>query len=277
MVAQDETVGPDHPDFYSAQYARFASDLARAMRREVYGEDMGQQGWRSIEEQNAIADFLIAGPHDHILDVGCGSGGPSLALVERTGGRLTGVDVEAAAIAFGQAEAKARGLADRATFKLLGGDGALPFSDGGLDSIVCIDVIAHINGDRAGTLAGWARLLRPGGRLVFTDPAVVTGAITKAELDIRASIGFFMCAPVGVNEAALQSAGLTLVRSEDRTAAIAEIAARWHEVRARHTAVLEREEGAAWFGKRQRFLATTAELARSRRLSRLLYFAEKPA
>ena len=36
-------------------------------------------------------------------------------------------------------------------------------------------------------------------------------------------------------------------------------------------------EDAAWYGWRQRFLAATAELARSRRMSRFLYLAEKTA
>jgi len=70
--------------------------------------------------------------------------------------------------------------------------------------------------------------------------------------------------------------GRRLRPREDRTPAVAEIAARWHAVRARHAAELEREEGGEWFAQRQRFLAMTAELAGSRRLSRILYLAEKP-
>jgi hypothetical protein len=31
-------------DFYDLQYRRFATDLASDLRREVYGEDLGQQG-----------------------------------------------------------------------------------------------------------------------------------------------------------------------------------------------------------------------------------------
>jgi hypothetical protein len=58
--------------------------------------------------------------------------------------------------------------------------------------------------------------------------------------------------------------------------AVVEIAARWHAARVRHAAALEREEGAEAFEQRQRYYATAGELARSRRLSRLLYVAEKP-
>jgi hypothetical protein len=81
--------------------------------------------------------------------------------------------------------------------------------------------------------------------------------------------------PPGVNERFIEAAGLTLMRCEDRTAAIAEIASRWHAVRTRRAPALIREEGADWFEQRQRFLSTTAELAARRRLSRFLYVAEK--
>jgi SAM-dependent methyltransferase len=262
-------------DFYGPQYARFDSELAAELRREVYGEDIGQQGWRTAAEQAEIADLLRPGPDSHILDVACGAGGPSLALVEGTGCRLTGLDAEAAGIAHAQAQASTRGLAGRATFAVLDCGGRLPFEDGTSDAVLCVDAINHLP-DRFATLAEWARLLRPGGRLLFSDPAVLTGAVTKSALDIRAATGFFLFVPPGLNEKAIEAADLTLLRCEDRTAATAEIAARWHAARLRRAAVLRREEGAEWFEQRQRFLAISAELAASRRLSRFLYLAEKP-
>ena len=122
----------------------------------------------------------------------------------------------------------------------------------------------------------WARLLRNGGRVVFTDVAVITGTVSKSELDARTVTGFFLLVPPGVNEEAIRDAGLTLVRSEDRTAPVAELADRWYAARVRHAAALEREEGAEAFERGQRFCVATAELARSRRLPRFLYVAEKP-
>src|SRR4051812_5070766 len=71
-------------EFNSAQYARFGSDIAVEIRREVYGEDQGQQGWRTLDEQAQIAALTDRRPC-HVLDIGCGSGGPSLALVAATG------------------------------------------------------------------------------------------------------------------------------------------------------------------------------------------------
>jgi hypothetical protein len=66
-----------------------------------------------------------------------------------------------------------------------------------------------------------------------------------------------------------------LVSRHDRAAAVADIASRWRDARQRRAEILRREEGEEWFERRQRMLATTAELARDRRLSRFLYVAEK--
>jgi SAM-dependent methyltransferase len=262
-------------DFYGAHYRRFGSDLAAAVRREVYDEDLGQTGWRTAAEQAEIAGLLRLGPGRHVLDIACGSGEPTLALAERTGCRVTGLDVEEGGIAQARAQAAARGLAACADFEVADCGGPLPFAGGAFDAVLCMDAINHLP-DRGATLREWARLLGPGGRVLFTDPVVVTGAVAKTELDRRAAIGFYLFVPHGVNEEAIVAAGLVLLRRDDRTSAVAEIAARWLAARDRHAAELERQEGAAWFAQRQRFLEATAELAASRRLSRMLYLAGKP-
>ena len=273
-MSQDEARASGGFDFYGPQYGRFASDLAAEIRREVYGEDIGQQGWRTAAEQAEIADLLCAGPDSRVLDVACGAGGPSLALVERTGCQLTGLDSEAAGVAHAEAQASARGLADRAKFAVVDCGKRLPFGNGAFNAVLCVDAICHLP-ERFATLSDWARLLQAGGRLLFTDPAVLTGAVAKSALDVRAAAGFFLLVPPAFNEKAIEAADLTLLRCEDRTALTAEIAARWHAARLRRAAVLQREEGVDWFDQRQRFLAMTAELAGSRRLSRYLYLAEK--
>jgi SAM-dependent methyltransferase len=276
MSQQDEGSAGGRSDYYSTRYARFGDDLAAEMRREVFGEDLGQSGWTTASELPELVSLLQLRRDSHVLDVACGPGGWSLALVERTGCRLTGLDVEPGGIAHATAQAAARGLTDRTTFVVADCAGRLPFDDRFFDAILCNDAICHLR-DRFGTLAEWARLVRTGGRIVFTDPGVLTGAVAKTELDVRSTSGFFLFVPPGLDEAAIAAAGLTLLRQEDRTATIAETASRWHAARARRAAAVERMEGAAAFGQRQRFFATTAELARSRRLSRFLYVTEKPA
>ena len=262
-------------DFYSVKYAAFESNVATELRREVFGEDIGQQGWRTAAEQAEIAEFVGIGKTSHVLDVCCGSGGPSLTLVQRTGCRLIGVDREEAGIAHAREQASALGLSDRAVFSLADCAGVLPFEDNTFDVVLCIDAISHLP-DRVGTLREWARLLRHAGRIIFTDVSVITGEIAKSELDLRTASGFFLFVPPGLNETAIKAAGLTMQRCHDTTAAMAEIGTRMCSARLRHAAALEQEEGADGFQQRQGLYAIATELARSRRLSRFLYVAEKP-
>jgi SAM-dependent methyltransferase len=261
-------------DFYAVKYASFGSDAAVALRRDVFGDDVGQEGWTTAAEYAEIADLLELGRTSHALDVCCGSGGPSLAIIQRSGCRITGIDRETAAVAYAQGQASSRGLGDRATFAVVDCNGPLPFEDGSFDAVLCVDAALHLL-DRFGTLREWARLLRDKGRLAFTDVAVITGEIAKSELDVRTASGFFLLVPPGLNEEAIRAAGLRLLRVEDRTAAVAEIGARTCSARMRQVPVLEREEGADGFRKRQALYAMATELAKSRRLSRFLYVAEK--
>jgi SAM-dependent methyltransferase len=264
----------ERTDYYAVKYTAFGSEVATDLRCEVFGEDIGQQGWRTAAEQAEVAEFLELGKASHVLDVCCGSGGPSLALVQRTGCRLTGIDREEAGIAHARAQASTRGIADRSTFDLIDCSRPLPFADGSFDAVLCIDAISHLP-NRAGTLRDWARLLRNKGRIAFTDVAVLTGEIGKDELDMRAASGSFLFVPPGLNEQAIKAAGFKLLRCEDRTAALAEIGARMCSARLRHASALQQEEGAEGFQKRQGLYAIATELAKSRRLSRFLYVAEK--
>jgi SAM-dependent methyltransferase len=275
VTSPGATGGGSRFDFYRQQYERFGGVLAAEMRREVYGEDLGQQGWRNSGEEVEIGGLLQLDANCRMLDVACGSGGPSLAMAERTGCRATGIDVEPAAIVYAETLAACRGLGGRASFMAVDCAGRLPFEDRSFDAVLCVDAINHFP-DRFETLVDWARLLKPGGRILFVDPTIVTGGVSKAELDVRASLGFYLFVPPGLNERAILAAGLKVLRVEDRTEAIANIAARWSKVREARRSEVEAEEGPDFYDRRQRFLEVTAELARSRRLSRFLFLAGLP-
>jgi SAM-dependent methyltransferase len=265
----------DSVDRYGASYARFTSDVYTEIRREVYGEDLGQNSWLTMDELERFVSPLSLASSSRLLDIGCGSGGPALHVCRRTGCEVVGVDIHEEAIATADRIAAESGLRARARFMRADAGTALPFDDRSFDAVLSIDTVCHLR-DRPAVFADWARLLKPGGRMVFTDPTTVTGPIESDELAIRSSGNLYVYVPKGEDERALAAAGLLVLRVEDATENVAEIARRRHDARQRHDAVIIRAEGADSFAREQRFLDLASRLARERRLSRLTYIAERP-
>jgi cyclopropane fatty-acyl-phospholipid synthase-like methyltransferase len=262
-------------DHYGAQYGHFADDAYAAVRREAFGEDIGQNGWTTAEEQDRFAAWLKVDSGARVLDVACGAGGPARRLAQRTGCGVLGIDIHEQGIARARELAALEGVADRVAFEHMDASRPLPLPDASFDAVVCIDAINHLP-DRPLSVAEWARVLKPGGRVLFTDPITVTGPLSNDEIAIRGSIAFFLFVPTGYDEQVLQDAGLELVEIEDRTENMAMVASRWHAARAARADVLRRVEGDETFDGQQTFFEVCARLARERRLSRFVYVAAKP-
>lgn len=262
-------------DFYDATYGCFEAALYRDIRRETWDEDFGQNGWITAREQDQFIRRLCIGPGARLLDVACGSGGPTLRVAARSGAQVTGVDIHADAIATARRKADALGLDKSARFEVVDARGSLPFPDATFDAVMCIDAINHLE-NRPRTLTDWARVLKPGGRLLFTDPIIVTGPLTNEEIAIRSSIGFFLFVAPDTSDRMLADAGLELTYKEDLTEALATSASNWRSARAKRSSELTKLEGETTFEGQQRFLEVAARIARERRLSRFAYAARKP-
>lgn len=266
-MAKQETVR-----HYDAQYSQFASRLYGEIRSASFGEDIGQNGWLTADEHDIFISWLALATGSRLLDVASGSGGTTLRIARLTGATVQGIDIHPQAVAAAVAAAESQNLGDRATFRVGDAGQTLPFEDAVFDGLICIDAVNHLP-DRAAVFHEWARVLRPGGRLVFTDPIVVTGPLTNAEIAVRASIGFFLFVPTAYDERLLDESGFDVVESVDRTENMAVMAHRWHEARAARSADLRSVEGDATFEGQQRFLETAARLAAERRLSRIAFRA----
>jgi SAM-dependent methyltransferase len=266
---------PEATSHYGSYYRDFAADVYAEIRREEFGEDIGQNNWQTRAELDGFAAQLELGPDVQLLDVACGAGGPGLHLARVSGCAVTGVDREAAGLANGRRLARETGIGARARFVQADASLPLPLADGSFDAILCLDALNHLPG-RAGVFADWARLLAPGGRLLVTDPVTITGLVASEELAIRSSIGYFDFAPPGEDERLLIAAGLTVVAAEDLTETVAGVALRRHGERDQRAEALRRVEGDEPFERRQRFIQMVAALARERRISRFAYLAQKP-
>ena len=263
-------------NLYDNVYADFDSRAELAVRQETYGEDLGQSSWLTAREWLAFADQLGVAAGTDVLEVGSGSGGPAVYLAARRGCRVTGVDVNEHGVRNARALADARGLSERVHFEAVDASRPLPFAGECFDAIVSNDAMCHI-ANRAAVLRDWHRILRPGGRALFTDAMVLTGPVSQEEIATRSSIGFYVFVPPGANEAMLRQAGFAVRAVQDVTDGAAEVASQWRDARARHREALVAREGEATFAGLQRFLGCVHVLSVERRLSRYAYLAEKPA
>jgi ubiquinone/menaquinone biosynthesis C-methylase UbiE len=258
---------------YDANYGHFQSQLYEEIRREAFGEDIGQSSWITADEQDRYLTHLKLTEGKSLLDVACGSGGPALRIAKLTGCSLVGVDVHEQAIAAGNEMAAQRKMSN-CRFQVVDASQALPFPDNGFDALTCIDAINHLP-DRPAVIADWARVLKPGGRTLFTDPITVTGPLTKSEIAIRSSIGFFLFVPLGYDEQVILQSGLRLVLKEDVTANMARLAAARRAARAKRSEALRKIEGDPTYEGQQEFFKVAAQIASEGRLSRFVYIAEK--
>jgi cyclopropane fatty-acyl-phospholipid synthase-like methyltransferase len=262
-------------DLYNNVYGDFAGSAEAAVRQETYGEDIGQSSWMTAQEWLAFADRLGVTPAAHVLEVGSGSGGPAVYLALQRGCRVTGVDINEHGVRNSGLLAETRGVADRVRFRAADANQPLPFAERSFDAVVSNDAVCHLS-RRLEVLRDWYRVLRPGGKALFTDAMVVTGVVSHDELAIRSSIGFYLFVPPGENERLLGQAGFTVLDVEDVTGHAAEVSRRWHDARARHRDALVAREGQANYDGLQRFLSCVHTLSTERRLSRYAYLAAKP-
>src|SRR5262245_13112143 len=260
--------------FYSS-YKHFTEEVLDAIRKETFGTDIGQNSWVTVDEYERFADWLKLSAESHVLEVASGSGGPALYLAQTTGCRVTGIDANEHGVATAAEMAAKTGQSARVTFKVANATAQLPFETNTFDALLCIDSMNHFP-NRLEVLKEWHRVLRPGGRALFTDPVVITGPVTNDELALRSSIGLFLFVPPGINEQFIEQAGLNLIRQEDVSSNAALVSLRWRQARETHQADLLRIEGEERFADLQRFFAAVHELTSQKRLSRILYLVEKP-
>lgn len=260
---------------YDANYGNFQEELYAEIRREAFGVDIGQTSWLTADEQDQFLSWLNLSEGKSLFDVACGSGGPALRIAKKTGCSVVGIDVHEQAIATAKSLTGQRGLDQRADFRVANATEELPFPDGWFDAITCIDAVNHFP-DRPRVISEWARLLKAGGRLLFTDPITVTGPLTSDEIAVRSSIGFFLFVPSDYDQRVIAECGLRLLLREDLTANVARLAERRGTARAARRASLRAIEGEETYEGQQHFLEVAARIASENRLSRFLYVSEKP-
>lgn len=262
-------------DLYNNAYGNYSEEVYRQVRLETYGEDLGQTSWVSSEESAEIPRLLQLTAACNVLEIGCGSGRYALKVAETAGCQVLGIDVNAAGITTANQLAASRGVSN-ARFERHDASQPLAIAEATYDAVFSNDALCHI--PRRGALLGELyRVLKPGGRLLFSDALVIGGTISHEEIATRSSIGYYLFSPPGENERLLKEAGFELKSAGDTSENAARIAMRWRDAREKHKQALTAVEGEQNFQGLQRFLSCVHTLTSEKRLLRMLYLAQKPS
>ncbi|ODU35120.1 MAG: hypothetical protein ABS88_01470 [Sphingopyxis sp. SCN 67-31] len=106
-----------------------------------------------------------------LLEFGCNYAASSI-VAATLGARVTGVDVDPAAIALAQLNAERHGIADRIRLALVTDTRTLPYEDASFDIILCISVLEYVEPDHLpAVLAEIDRVLKPGGLVIVSGTA----------------------------------------------------------------------------------------------------------
>ena len=238
------------------------------------GRILGKQAGSQLRSPTKFRNCLSLRLNSSVLELGCGSGGYALHLAEKVGCRLIGLDINAAGVRNANQLALARGLASLAHFEQCDVSKKLPFDDETFDAVFSNDVLCHLPG-RPEVLCEMFRVLKPGGRMLFSDALVVGGMLSHEEIATRSSIGFYVYSPPGENERLIERAGFRQIRVTDTTESATRIAKRWHHAREKRKEELVAAEGNINFEGLQRFLSCVELLTSEKRLLRYLYIASR--
>lgn len=131
-----------------------------------YPDDFYHISFLTLGDLRELAAELRLAPGSRFADVACGMGGPSLWIAKETGASLCGVDFSRVAVTLAQERANALGLGAKASFSV-GTFADSGLDAGSMDAVMSIDALQYAP-SKLDAIVEFARILRPGGRLVFT-------------------------------------------------------------------------------------------------------------
>jgi ubiquinone/menaquinone biosynthesis C-methylase UbiE len=192
---------------------------ARGIAPDAITEEVLQHHDQDHYGGTAATDRLIAEAgvraDDVVLDVCSGMGGPARYLAWKTGCDVTGLDLTASRVEGAAELTRVAGLSHRVRF-VHGNALAMPFGDASFTLAIAQEAFAHIP-DKPRLVAECARVLRPGGRLVFSD-ILHRGNLSPQDAQrLFDGMAFSQIATLDGYAQQLRACGMEVVRTVDLT------------------------------------------------------------
>ena len=176
-------------------------------------QEHDQDHYGGLAANRALAEAAGVRALDHVLDVACGLGGPARWLAHNFGCRVTGLDLTASRIDGARRLTALAGIQGRVDFHC-GNALDMPFGDAAFDVIISQEAWAHVPG-KPTLIAECARVLRPGGRLAFTDILAGTGLRAAALARLQREMAFAELATVERYRTLLTENGIQVTALDD--------------------------------------------------------------
>lgn len=158
---------------FEEAYARSKHSVMKAIEREVCGCDFGGNSWTSREQADEQIRMLGLDEGAELIDLGAGTGWPGLYMAKQTGCAVTLVDLPVIGLDMAQQRAEKEGLSDR-IFTRVADAADLPYPAASFDAISHSDLLCCLVRKLA-VLEQCRRIIRPGGRMVFTVISITPG------------------------------------------------------------------------------------------------------
>jgi len=161
----------DWRSVFEESYAAPPSEVAERVWRGVFGDEypagLDPFSYISTSELERFSMEVQVGEGEVVADIGCGRGGPGLWVAMATDSRLIGVDIAEHALAAARERSRSLGLDARAHFTR-GSFDDTGIGDGEVNAVMSVDALLFAP-DKTTAVREFRRILRAGGRLVFTS------------------------------------------------------------------------------------------------------------
>lgn len=169
-------------------------------------------GGRQASEH--FLDQLELTPERHILDVGCGLGGPARFAASRYRCRVEGIDLTPEYVETGRVLCGWVGLSDRISLHQ-GSALSMPFAAGAFDGAYMLHVGMNIE-DKAGLCSEVSRVLRPGGLFGIYDVMRIDEGDLSYPVPWATTAASSAVVEPAQYRAALQAAGFAVIAERNR-------------------------------------------------------------
>jgi len=192
----------------------YESDLARLLLGDSF-----HPGGLALTQR--LGELLNLQPGQRVLDVAAGQGTSAIFLAQHFGCEVVGIDFSAESVRIATGRAAEAGLSGLTRFEQ-GDAESLDYAPGSFDAIICECAFCTFP-DKTAAAGGFARLLKPGGRVGLSD-LTRTGPLPPELAGLLAWIACIADArPVAEYVAYLEEARLAVSQIEPHNAALAEL------------------------------------------------------